>query len=274
MEKLIKAKEERAAELSKQKRRDNDKFAHTFFMERASKKVVHGKKALEARLERTEKLEKPVSRINYNLGFEGESHPGKLILEVKNLSKSFYSKKVLDRISFAIYGSEHVLISGENGSGKTTLFKIIAGKLESDSGEIILGKNVKIGYFAQETLELKNHKTGFEELQSTGTKETDCYKMAKSLHLEPQDLKKPIDELSRGQIAKLEFTKLLLSRNNLLILDEPTNHLEIETREEIEEALKDYQGAILLASHDRYFIEEIGIDRQFVIENLELKQIT
>lgn len=75
------------------------------------------------------------------------------------------------------------------------------------------------------------------------------------------------------KVAKIEFRKLLLSKNNILILDEPTNHLEIDTREDIEQALKNFQGAILVASHGRYFLDEIGIDRTFVLENGKLKEV-
>ncbi len=291
VERLIREKEERVRELEGRKMRDNDKFAHTFLIERATKKTVHGKGSLEARLERTERLEKPKDRKDYGLGFVGETHSDKLILKAKNVSKTYsyhkggsvssgsrgvvvstgsndgavgngsFKKQVLKNVSFEVRGKEHVWIKGGNGSGKTTLLKIISGSLFSDFGELEWGSKVKFGIYPGVTDLMSTVDTGIAQLKSTGTAETQCYTFASYLHLWKEDLAKRVSSLSRGQVAKLEFVKLLLSNNNLLILDEPTNHLEIETREEIEDALKDYKGAIIVASHDRYFLEAIGVDK-------------
>ena len=92
------------------------------------------------------------------------------------------------------------------------------------------------------------------------------------MHLTEQDLRTSMKKLSRGQRVKIQFLKLIVGNYNLLILDEPTNHLEIDTREEIEEALQEYKGAILVASHDRYFIDKIGIDKTLLMENNTVKE--
>ncbi|MDO8570031.1 MAG: ABC-F type ribosomal protection protein [Candidatus Daviesbacteria bacterium] len=267
LEKLISDKKERARRLSKDTKptRDNDKFAANFFSQR-SIKIDRQAKAVESRLGHLEKLEKPKERISFPFGFEGQVHSDKFILGCKNISKNYNDKVVLQDISFSISGNQHIWLSGTNGSGKTTLLNILAKKLQPDKGNIEIGNNVKIGYFSQETSQLDINKTGIEELILTGTSETDCFKYAMNLHLNPSDLRKPISQLSRGQIAKLEFIKLLIGKNHILILDEPTNHLEVETREEIEEALKNYQGAILVISHDRYFLEEIGISKSYELK--------
>lgn len=275
LERLISEKKERAKRLSKDTKatRDNDKFAPYFFSQR-SIRIDRQAKAFESRLEHLDRLEKPKGRVIYPFGFEGQMHTDKFILGVKNISKSYDGKLILNGITFTVTGNQHVWLSGANGSGKTTLLNILVGKIEPDSGAVDVGNGIKIGYFSQEATQLDINKTGIEELRLTGMPEADCFKYAMNLHLEPNDLRKPISQLSRGQIAKLEFVKLLIGQNQILILDEPTNHLEVETREEIEEALKDYQGAILVVSHDRYFLGEVGIDRTIEIKDNKLQDIT
>lgn len=272
LERLITEKRERIKAISRDKGRDHEKFEKGFFKERTTKKAAGITRALHSQLERTDKLEKPKERVSYTFGFEGQIHSDKFILEAKNISKSYDMKSVLDDVSFTVSGIQHIWLSGSNGSGKTTLLNILVGKVKPDSGTVDIGNDIKIGYFSQEASQLDMNKTGIEELRSPGTLETNCFKYAMNLHLGPDDLRKPITQLSRGQIAKLEFIKLLIGQNHILILDEPTNHLEVETREEIEEALKDYQGAILVVSHDRYFLEEIRIDKRFELKDGKIKE--
>ena len=251
--------------------RDNDKYAPYFFSQR-SIKIDRQAKAVESRLGHLDELEKPKESISFPFGFEGQVHSDKFILGARGILKSYNGKAVLNKVSFIISGNQHVWLSGANGSGKTTLLNILAGKLEPDEGDVELGNGVKVGYFSQEASQLDIEKTGIEELRLTGTLETDCFKYAMNLHLDPEDLRKQISQLSRGQIAKLEFIKLLIEKNHILILDEPTNHLEVETREEIEEALKDYQGAILVVSHDRYFLEELGLSKGYELKAGKLEE--
>ena len=156
-------------------------------------------------------------------------------------------------------------LTDKNGSGKTTTLKIAAGLLPPDSGEVKFGKDIKIGYFSQDTDGLDHSKTGFENLISTGSSSTLIYSKIRSLGLSERDMQLRVGELSRGQQAKIGFAKLLLGDFQLIILDEPTNHLDIPTRESIESALQQYQGAILIASHDDYFLHTVNVQRQIVI---------
>lgn len=192
---------------------------------------------------------------------------------LRHISKAFGIKDVLSNISFSIGNHEVVGLVGKNGSGKSTLLKILAGYERPDTGVVEIGSNIQIGYFSQEVSHLQSSNSGFEELENSGATRQECYKYGKFLHLTPEDLAKPVSTLSRRQKTKLEFIKLLMQQNNLLILDEPTNHLEIDTREEIEEALRQFQGTILIASHDRYFLEIIGIDRQLKLDNGKLEEV-
>ncbi len=225
---------------------------------KAAKVAVVRQKKLENFLESADFIEKSTRQKRYGVTLSGSVNSGKLIVECVNCSKSFTGTKILNNVSFSIHGNDRVWIVGKNGSGKSTLIKIIIGAITQDEGIVRLGSTIKYGYFSQESL-IDPESTGVNELKSTGADSTTCYTTAAHLHLFEDDLRKKVAQLSRGQVAKLEFVKLLVANNDLLILDEPTNHLEIETREDIENALIDYKGALLIATHDRYFIDTLGI---------------
>lgn len=245
---------------------DNDKSQSNWKLENAQRSFSGQGKALETRLEKLGDIRRPEFKKHYNVSLHASVSESKLILRVKDICKS-YDKTVLDDVSFEIRGGERLHIKGPNGSGKTTLLKIVANIINPDSGTIEVGNNINIGYFSQDVHGLDDDISGFENLNSTGLDHTDIYNEARALGLIVEDLKKKPVELSRGQQAKLEFTKLLLGKNQLLILDEPTNHLDIPTRESIESALQNYRGAILVASHDEYFIKQINVS-----ENLNLNK--
>jgi macrolide transport system ATP-binding/permease protein len=244
---------------------DNDKQQNDFKKNRVTVKIDRQASALESRLGQLDEVERPMQRKAYKVGLEGSVPRSKMILKVESLTKSFDDHMVLSDLSFDVFGGERVWVSGVNGSGKSTLLKIVAGIESPESGNVQLGNSLEFGYFSQEATGLNLSETGIADLLSTGAKPQVCFEHAKSLYITEQDLKKPLSELSRGQIAKVAFAKLLLGQNQLLILDEPTNHLEIETREEIEAALSEYKGAILVASHDKYFLDAIGITKQLSI---------
>jgi ATPase subunit of ABC transporter with duplicated ATPase domains len=229
-----------------------------------------GKKirAMEKRLEReiySQEIIKPreYSKIK-GLDLKGETHSAKLIVRARNISKNFADKVVLWNINFELRGEERALLSGDNGCGKTTLLKIIAGELKPNKGEIRIGEKVCIGYFAQEHENLDPNKTVMEEFQSTDRLVNtikDPRAILGAFLFHGQDVFKKVSDLSLGERVRLIFSKLTNQENELLILDEPTNHLDIVSREIIENALIDYKGAIIVVSHDRYFIEKISITR-------------
>lgn len=273
LEVLIVEKRNRIQKLAKDKGRTHERFEKGFFQNRATKKAAGSKSGLESRLTRIEKLEKPKNGINYPFGFVGAAPNDKFIVGVEHLTKEFSNREIIKDVSFTIMGHQHVWLAGANGSGKSTLLNMILGNLLPDQGGIDLGTGVSVGYFSQDIENFDLERTGIDELKSLGIPESECFKAAAAIHLSSLDLTKKIKELSRGQIAKFGFVKLLMGANQLLVLDEPTNHLEIETREEIEEALKGYLGAILIASHDRYFLEEIGIDRTLLLKDSRLIEV-
>ena len=211
-----------------------------------------------------------------NLEFDGNTHNGKLITKLIDIDKSLGNSFLLSKVNLEIRGSEHVLIKGANGSGKTTIIKLITGSLVPDKGIVKVGENVHIGYFDQEHNTLSEERTVEQEiLGEIGHKmKTDNIRgFLAGWGFNDADRYKRIAQLSSGEQVRLMLAKLVHEKCELLILDEPTNHLDIQSREIIESALKNFQGALLIISHDRYFLGKIGIDRTLLLENKQIREI-
>lgn len=200
-----------------------------------------------------------------NLLLKGQVHKDKLVLRVAGLKKIFGEKVILTDVEFEIRGPERIIVSGLNGSGKSTLLKMIVGKLKSDDGGIRLGEGVSVGYFSQEQegINLEN-KVIDEYLKGKEMEitQTEARTVLGAFKFSGDDVFKRVGDLSYGERVRLIFAKIASEGNQLLILDEPTNHLDIYSREIIENALNEYQGAIMLVSHDRYFVEQLKMTRE------------
>lgn len=213
-------------------------------------------------------------KIN-SLEFKGEVASAKLIVRAKNIAKNFPERQLLREVSFELRGKEHVLLVGDNGSGKTTLLKILTGDLQPDAGEFKFGENVHFGYFAQEHEILNSDKTVMDEFLNTDrllNLSKNPRAILGTFLFSGQNAFKKVSSLSLGERVRLIFAKLTNQENELLILDEPTNHLDIQSREVIEDALFGYKGAILVVSHDRYFLDKISINRIFTLQNGIIKE--
>ncbi len=245
------------------KRADNDKYQRDFFRNRVASKLGQQAKNLETRLEKLEDVDKPAIDKHYTFSLGGTTHANKLIVQLQDVAKAYGTHKVLSGINLEVRGNTHVHVKGRNGSGKSTLLRLIAKQFKPDTGSTTYGSDVTIGYFSQDIDGLDYKKSALDNLstQSSTTDEA-IYRQARSLGLDAEDLRKMPSELSRGQQAKLAFTKLLLANHDLLILDEPTNHLDIPTKELLEGALVDYKGALLVASHDTYFINKVRVTQE------------
>jgi ATP-binding cassette subfamily F protein 3 len=234
------------------------------------------KKRMEREVYETE-VQKPQDQKNLpKLNFEGKTHSGKLLVKLLNVTKSYESLQLLKDVSFEIRGAEHLLLKGANGSGKTTITKLILGTLLPDTGSVQLGTGVRVGYFDQEHLTLNPENTLEQEVMAELGGKLQIQNIQSFLArfgFFDADRFKRVEQLSSGEQVRLMLAKLVHSEADLLILDEPTNHLDITSREIIEQALKEYQGAILVISHDRYFLDALGIDRTLLIENQSIKTI-
>ncbi|MDA9783164.1 ATP-binding cassette domain-containing protein [Vicingaceae bacterium] len=184
-------------------------------------------------------------------------HSGKVSLRVEEVTKKYDGKTIFDDVSFSIERGEKIALLGKNGEGKSTMSRLIVGE-GYDSGEIELGYQVKIGYFAQNQSEILDvEKTVFETIDEAATGEirTKIRSLLGSFLFGGEESDKKVKVLSGGERARLAMCKLLLEPVNLLILDEPTNHLDIRSKEILKDALLRYNGAMILISHDRDFLK-------------------
>ncbi len=197
--------------------------------------------------------------------FFGDVHNGKIMLRVKDISKSFDGIQILKEVSFELRGKSPTRLVGENGSGKSTLLKLIVGEIELDSGIIEVGESVRIGYFSQQLESLDedaNLLSTFMNIPSHPLSESRARTVLGAFLFSGESIFTKIRNLSHGERVRLQMAMVLQQEYQFLILDEPTNHLDIASREIIEDALREYQGALLVVSHDEYFLRRIGIDRE------------
>jgi len=228
---------------------------------------------MEKRLQREiydQEIDRPGNQKTLSdLQLKGSAAASKLILRVNNIFKSFEGEYVLYNASFEMRGREHCQLAGENGSGKTTLLRIIIDEMSADQGELQWGEGVRCGYFAQDHSTLDPKKTIMDEFMATprlALNSKNPRSILGKFLFNGDDITKKVGSLSLGERVRLIFAKLTSQEHELLILDEPTNHLDIASREAIEVALSEYKGAILVVSHDRYFLDAIGIDRVLLID--------
>jgi|TARA_B110000459_G_scaffold95436_1_gene106504 ATPase subunit of ABC transporter with duplicated ATPase domains len=184
------------------------------------------------------------------------------ILKIKNLSKGYGDLSVLKKINLDINVGEKVAIIGENGIGKTTLLSCVLGDDTLDSGEVKWSENVRIGYFAQNhSQDFKSDKTLFDWMSQWGQKEDDLQTIRGTLGrllFSQDDIGKPVRVLSGGEQRRMLFGKIILQRPNVIIMDEPTNHLDMESIESLNSALSQFEGTLIVVSHDREFVSSLA----------------
>ena len=231
------------------------------------------RKRNQGRLRNLEKLrEQKTSHIfregTANMKFVSEKKSGQLVIDAKNLTKNFANKSIINNFSMQIKRGDRIGIVGPNGIGKTTLLKILLGEIQPDCGEVKLGSNLIIAKFDQmrEQLNLESsilqNLTDDPSIKSTekagqiivrGTPKHVAGYLKEFLFSEAQ-LRSPVKSLSGGERARLLLAKIMAKESNLLILDEPTNDLDLETLDLLQEVISEYQGTVLLISHDRDFL--------------------
>lgn len=229
------------------------------FIERFKAKASKAAQAqsVQKRLDKIEKiedvkLERPDLRINFQL----DKVPGKVLVELKDVSKSFGKIKILEHAVAEIERGDKIALIGANGKGKSTVLRMVAGT-ESFTGERVWGHNVEQSFYAQHQLEaLTLGNNILEEMQSAGSKKSDVELRALlgAFLFSGDDVDKKIKVLSGGEKARVALAKTIVSKANFLILDEPTNHLDMHSVELLAEALNKYEGSYIAVSHDRYFI--------------------
>ena len=212
-------------------------------------------------------LEKPESApVAMSFGLDIKNQSGDDVLEVSNISLSFDGNPLFDNVSMDIKRGDKIFILGPNGCGKTSLLRTLIGQYHADSGRIKFGVGVKVGYYDQIQKGLDSDKTIFEEMADSfpAMTNTEIRSTLARFLFKNDDVFKPLSTLSGGERAKVLLTKLMLAQSNFLMLDEPTNHLDIISCEALQNALSEYEGTLLIVSHDRYLINSLA-DRIFYL---------
>lgn len=224
-------------------------------------KSIKRAESREKMLDKIEVLEKPTEVASeMRLSLTPSIESGNDVLTITGLSKSFSQNTLFSNLDLDVKRGEHVALIGGNGTGKTTILKIINRLISKDSGTVALGSRVKIGYYDQEHQVLSLHKTIFEEISDSypDLNNTKIRNVLAAFLFTGEDVFKKIGDLSGGERGRVSLAKLMLSPANFLILDEPTNHLDIQSKEILEEAIRNYSGTVLFVSHDRYFINSVS----------------
>ncbi|MBW3112707.1 MULTISPECIES: ribosomal protection-like ABC-F family protein [Bacillaceae] len=232
---------------------------------RTDSQVKSKQKRLERELEKT-KIEEVEKEHSVRFSIQSTHRTGKRLIEVKGLKKSFEGRTLFENANFTIQHGEKVAITGPNGSGKTTLLKIFMG-MESTDGGIWMSPSANIGYLTQEVFDLPLDETPGELFhKETFTERGKVQTLMKHLGFQTSHWHSPIRNMSMGERVKIKLMKYILEEKDVLILDEPTNHLDLASREQLEETLSEYNGTLIVVSHDRYFLEKTtGI--KLVIKN-------
>ena len=224
------------------------------------------------RLAKMDRIERgPRDGRALGFGFEKPSRSGRVVLELEDASLSAGDKQLLEEVELWLERGEHVSLVGPNGAGKTTLIEALAGRRPLEQGKLRTGHNVESGYLSQHAEELGRQGTVIEVAQrATGLTPGKARALLGRFLFSGEDAEKPVSELSGGERRRLSLVILVQSGANLLILDEPTNHLDLESREALEDALRAFDGSVLLVSHDRALLDAVG-SRTIAIEERKLR---
>ena len=229
--------------------------------------------SIQHRMERIKKTEKPKTERTMKASFGEKDFSGDVVFQVKNLAKSFGDKALFSNVNLRVEGGERIAILGDNGTGKSTFLKCLLGE-EDCQGKIQFGPTVKWGYLPQ----IIHFDHPERTLYDTMLYEKNCSpQMARdrlgALMFQGEDVFKKVGNLSGGEQSRLRLCMLMDEKINLLILDEPTNHLDIASREWVEAAIEEFEGALLFVSHDRYFIEKFA-ERIWLLEEGQIRDFT
>ena len=236
------------------------------------------------RLARFKKLEEEVNTVHNELNANNElelssikTRIGKTTIEIENIQKSIKGEVLFKNFSYIVKKFDRLGIVGENGAGKTTLFKSILGLIPVDFGTITIGKTINIGYFAQEmpdfnkNIKMIDYLKQFGEYVETTTGRLSASQMLENYLFPPSIQQMQVSRLSGGEKRRLQLLTVLMKNPNVLFLDEPTNDLDVYTLEILEQYLESFKGAVIVVSHDRYFLDKVA-DHLLVLENNEIKE--
>jgi ATP-binding cassette subfamily F protein 3 len=246
--------------------KDTEEFIERFRYKATKAVQVQSRIKQLGKIDRLEVEEEENSAMN--LRFPPAPRSGKVVVQARSLGKKYGENVVLRNVELVIERGEKVAFVGKNGEGKTTLSKIIIGALDH-SGEIKTGHNVSVGYFAQNQDELLDeNKTVFQTIDdvAVGDIRTKIRDILGAFLFSGEEVDKKVKVLSGGERSRLSLASMLLQTNNLLVMDEPTNHLDMRSKDILKAALRDYDGTLILVSHDREFLDGL-VDKVYEFRN-------
>ena len=228
--------------------------------------AAHAAKAAQVQsrvkaLEKIEKIELPKRRRVVKYEFRPPPRSGDIVVELEDVSKAYGRRVIYDHLNLTLRRGERWCVMGRNAASKTTLLKMVAGALRPDGGDVTLGASVKMGYFAQQALDLLDPELTIEEqLQKDFPQESigALRSLAGAFQFSGDDIDKKVRSLSGGEKTRLVMARMLLHPPNFLVLDEPTNHLDLFTKEMLIDALGGFEGTMLFVSHDRAFLRALS----------------
>jgi ATP-binding cassette subfamily F protein 3 len=262
--KYIELRRERREKMEQAQKNQEQQIKHTEdliakFRAKANKASMA--QSLIKKLDKIERIEVENEDVHkMNIRFASAVIPGKIIFELENVGKKYGEKQIFEGVNFYVIRGEKIAFVGQNGQGKTTLARVMVDGLEH-SGKIKLGHNVEVGYFAQNQAEVLNEKwTVLEEAEYASTEETrkQVRDVLGAFLFSGETVEKKVSVLSGGERNRLALAKLLLKPFNVLVMDEPTNHLDIQSKEILKQALKNFDGTLVLVSHDREFLDGLA----------------
>ncbi|NKC68895.1 ABC-F family ATP-binding cassette domain-containing protein [Vagococcus fluvialis] len=231
-------------------------------------------KSREKQLNRMDRLTPPVAPKPGHFHFPYSASHGNLVVEAKRLEIGYGKKALLPPINLLVQNGEKIAISGFNGIGKSTLLKTLIGEIPVISGDIELSREAKISYFSQDLVWDNPHQSAFdwikEQFPKLNNKEVRRY-LSRS-GIVDDNVTKALDQLSGGEQTKVKLCSLTLKKSNFLILDEPTNHLDQGTKDGLKRALKDFEGTLIVVSHEPEFFDGL-VDKQFDVESNTMKHV-
>ena len=237
------------------------------------KAVEAAKKRIKREVEGNKKEKYTTKKVKH-IEFKSDVHLSKLMIRFEDISKSYGKKEVFNNLNFELRGKEKIWLYGPNGAGKSTIVKIIMGIEQPSSGNLKLGENIRVGYFSQVQTNLTSENILLEEfIEKTGIYFGEAFGYLNKFLFDKKSVQKRVWQLSPGEKARFAFAIFACKDYDLLVLDEPDNHLDIETKEVIEKSLNEFKGTLLLISHDRYFVEMIGVDKVLNLSDGEIKEV-
>jgi len=233
------------------------------FIERFKARASHAAQVQSRvkKLDKIEKIELPRRRQAVQFEFRAPPRSGDDVASFRGVHKAYGSQSIYAGLDFAVRRKERWCILGANGAGKSTLLKLVAGATEPDQGQVVVGSNVKMGYFAQHSMDLLDGEdTIFESLDKSFPQagQGSLRTLAGCFGFSGDDIEKSCRVLSGGEKARLVMAKMLFDPPNFLVLDEPTNHLDMATKEMLVAALAEFEGTMLFVSHDRHFLAALS----------------